>query len=657
MAFALGCKDVCLEYAAKKVLDCVTLGVDEGARIGIVGRNGDGKTSLISILAGVLEPESGKVFKRNDLSIRLLEQQDDLDDFATVSESIFEDIPEYVWASDPKIRQIISHLVGSIDLDSQISTLSGGERRRVYLAAVLVQNDDILILDEPTNHLDMLTIAWLAEHLVSRWRASDGVLLMVTHDRWFLDEVCNSMWEVHDAKVEPFEGGYSAYVLQRLEREEAARLAETKRQNLLRRELAWLSRGARARSSKPKFHVEAAEALIANEPPVRNPIELKRAAIARMGKQAVELVGVSKTYNDKTVVDDLSWVISPGDRIGILGENGAGKTTLLKLLNGKTKPDSGYVKVGKTVKMASLSQLLEELEDFGNYQLREVLSRYKTRYEIDGKEVSSSQLLERLGFAPAHLMMPISTLSGGQKRRLQLMLTLLEGANFLILDEPGNDMDIDMLAQIEGVLDSWPGTLIMVTHDRHLMERVTDNQYMIVDGKLLHLPGGVDQYIKMTASEQDGDEQVRDGSLRSGQAGGGEASVSAHGGSGTGVNAAVSGGAVSGVALGGGAAGGTVAGVSASGGAASGASASGAAAGSRTLSNSQRQEARRKLASAERKITTQQAKIDAAKEKLNNCDPADYLALIECENEIAELKARLEELENEWLEASELLGE
>ena len=398
-----------------------------------------------------------------------------------------------------------------------------------------------------------------------------------------------------------------------MEREEAARVAEAKRRNLLRRELAWLSRGARARTSKPKFHVEAAEALIADEPPARDALELKRAAVARMGKQAVELVGVTVELGGRKILDDVSWIIAPGDRIGVMGENGAGKTTLLKAIEGRIEPTSGYVKLGKTVKTAALSQRLEELDGLDGSQVREVLSRYRTRYTIDGKETTSSQMLERLGFTKAHFMMPISKLSGGQRRRLQLMLTLLEGANVLILDEPGNDMDVDMLAQIESVLDSWPGTLIVVTHDRHLMERVTDDQYAMIDGKIRHMPGGVDQYLELVARREAG---------------------SANGTGGTGTSraadafAAVDSGQVP-----------------------------RRAADAPNLSNSERQQARRRLASAERRMVAQQERIEAAMRKLADCDPTDYMALTEREAEVEAQRAKLSEIEDEWLEVSELLGE
>ena len=630
MAFALGCENVFLDYPAKRVFDNVTLGVDAGARIGVVGRNGDGKSSLLGVLSETLEPDDGRVFKRNDFSIGLLAQDDDLDDDATIVQSLFGDAPEYVWASDPRIRSILDSLVGGLDLQGRIGTLSGGERRRVDLARVLCAHDDILMLDEPTNHLDMATITWLAGHLNRRWPRGQGVLLVVTHDRWFLDEVCTSMWEVHDGMVEPFTGGYSAYVLQRVEREEAARVAEVKRQNLLRRELAWLSRGARARATKPKFHVEAAEALIADEPPTRDVLELKRAAAARLGKQAVELVRATKRFGGRAVLDDVSWVIAPGDRIGILGANGAGKTTLLKLIEGAVaaedspaeltgigieeraknalKLDSGYIKIGKTVKLAVLSQRLEELDELGDYRVREVLSRYRTRYTIDGKELSSSQLLERLGFAHAHFQLPISKLSGGQKRRLQLMLTLLSGCNVLILDEPGNDMDIDMLKQMENVLDTWPGTLLMVTHDRYLMEHVTDNQYALVDGKVRHLPRGVDEYLEIVEEEAERQASPDEGaSAAAGQASAPLQEVDEK-----------------------------------------------TAVKNTPMSNAERQAARKRLASAERRMETMQGKLAAAKAAFAATDPTDYQGLLGGEAEVARLEAELAALEDEWLELSDL---
>ncbi len=497
MAYLLGCENVHLEYPAKTVFDSVSLGIDEGDRIGIVGGNGDGKSSLLSLLAGVIEPDDGRVIMRGGTTIGTLEQTDALNPEATVAHQIVGDAPEHTWASDARIRNILRGLVSDIPWESRIGELSGGQRRRVDLARVLVGDFDVLMLDEPTNHLDVHGIAWLAEHLKDRWQRRSGALLVVTHDRWFLDEVCLGMWEVHDGQVERFEGGFSAYVLQRVERAQAAQTAEQKRQNVLRKELAWLSRGARARATKPKFHVEAARALIADEPPMRNTLELKKTAMSRLGKQVVDLVGVTERFGETTVIDDVTWLIGPGDRFGILGENGSGKTTLLNLIAGSLEPTAGHVKIGKTVKFAVLSQHLDELNALGECRVREVLSRYKTRYEIDGKELTPAQLLERLGFEAAELSAPVSDLSGGQKRRLQLMLILLDRPNVLILDEPDNDLDIDMLAVVESLLDTWPGTLLLITHDRHLMERVTDDQFALIDGKVRHVPGGVDEYLRL----------------------------------------------------------------------------------------------------------------------------------------------------------------
>ena len=497
MAFLLGCENVHLEFPTKKVFDSVSLGINEGDRIGIVGGNGDGKSTLLSLLAGDLGPDDGRVIRRGGTTVGMLAQTDALDPAASVAHGIVGDVPEHTWASDARIRGILGGLVADIDWHGPIGELSGGQRRRVDLARVLVGDFDVLMLDEPTNHLDVHGIAWLAEHLKSRWPKKSGALLVVTHDRWFLDEVCLGMWEVHDGDVEQFDGGYSAYVLQRVERAEAAQKAEQKRQNLMRKELAWLSRGPRARSTKPKFRMDAARELIADEPPVRNSIELKRTAMSRLGKQVVELSGVTERFGDKTVIDDVTWLIGPGDRFGILGENGSGKTTLLNVILGALEPTSGSVKIGKSVKFAVLSQHLNELNVLADSRVREVLARHKARFEFDGKELTPAQLLERLGFEAAHLSAYVADLSGGQKRRFQLMLILLDKPNVLILDEPDNDLDIDMLAVVESLLDTWPGTLLLITHDRHLMERVTDDQYALVDGKVRHVPGGVDEYLRL----------------------------------------------------------------------------------------------------------------------------------------------------------------
>lgn len=609
MAFLFGCENVHFEYPTKTVFESVSLGVNDGDCIGVVGRNGDGKSTLLGLFDGTIEPDEGRVVRTGGVRFASLHQGDTLADAQTVGWNIVGTMPEYEWASDANIRQIIEGLLEDIAWDAPVSTLSGGQRRRVDLARVLVADADVLLLDEPTNHLDVVAIDWLAKHLRRRFARKDGALVVVTHDRWFLDEVCDRMWEVHDALVEPFEGGYSAYILQRVERQRQAELAEQKRQNLMRRELAWLSRGARARSTKPKFHVETAQALIAEEPPLRNSVELKQAAISRLGKQCVNVENVSFSYGDHKVIDDVTWLIGPGDRYGLLGANGAGKSTLLDIVQGKLLPQTGRVKIGKTVKFAFLSQKLEELNPLGSDRVREVLSRYKSRYVIDGKEVSPATLLESLGFTSAHLNMPVNTLSGGQKRRLQLMLILLDSPNVLILDEPSNDLDTDMLVAVENVLDTWPGTLILVSHDRYLMERVTDNQFALIGGKIVHVPRGVDEYLELL------DEYKKEGiagRLNDGTAG-----------------------ARTGV----------------------GSKADELDSSQSPLSAAQVRDIRKKLQSLERKMNTAQRKVDEAKEALQGVDPYDYQALGEAQGKVNECEEKLAALEEEWLDTAALLEE
>ncbi len=454
MAFLLGCEKVRVDFPTKEVFSEVSLGVDEGDRVGIVGRNGDGKSTLLNLLAGTLEPDEGRVLRNGAVRVGVLGQADSLDPAATVGQAVVGDLPEYEWAGDARIRDIIAGLAGDIPWDAQVGTLSGGQRRRVDLVRLLIGDWDVLALDEPTNHLDVRAITWLADHLKTRWKKGAGALLVVTHDRWFLDEVCLRMWEVHDKRVEPFEGGFSAYIMQRVERDRVAALAEQKRQNELRRELAWLSRGARARATKPKFHVAAAQELIADVPPLRDELELKRMAMARLGKQVVDLEHVSVRFDDKTILDDVDWIIGPGDRYGIVGENGTGKTTLLRVIQGLQRPNAGEVKIGKTVRFAVLSQHLDDLSELGDDRVRQVIGRYSRRTMLDGKEMTPAQLLEKLGFKRADLNEPVKDLSGGQKRRLALMLILLDEPNVLILDEPGNDLDTDMLAVVEDLLDA-----------------------------------------------------------------------------------------------------------------------------------------------------------------------------------------------------------
>ena len=502
MAHLLGAESVRLEYPNIVVFEAVTLGVSEGDRIGIVGRNGDGKSSLLGILSGRVVPDEGKVTRRGGLRVGALEQADTLDDASTVGHAIVGDRPDHVWAGEPRIREIIAGLVVDVPWDARIDTLSGGQRRRVDLAALLVEDWDLVILDEPTNHLDVEGVQWLADHLRQRWTKTQGGLLVVTHDRWFLDEVCTATWEVHDRIVEPFDGGYAAYVLQRVERDRQNATIEAKRQNLMRKELAWLRRGAPARTSKPKFRIDAANVLIDDVPPPRDRVELAKLATARLGKDVVDIENVSVSYGENAVLTDVTWRIGPGDRLAVLGANGVGKSTLLGLVSGAVLPTRGRVKRGKTVRIGTLDQRFADLEVIADDRVREVLARTRTTFLIDGRDLTPAQLLERLGFSRDHLSSRVAELSGGQKRRLQLLLVLLDEPNVLILDEPTNDVDTDMLTAMEDLLDSWPGTLLVVSHDRYLVERITDMQYAILGGGLRHLPGGVDEYLRLRAEER-----------------------------------------------------------------------------------------------------------------------------------------------------------
>ena len=611
MAFLLGCEKARVEFPTKTVFEDVSLGLDEGDRIGVVGKNGDGKSTLLSLLAGIIEPDEGRVIRTRGVRVGVLGQADALSDDDTVEHAVVGDIPEYEWAGDARVRDIISGLAADIPWRGRVGDLSGGQRRRVDLARLLIGDWDVLMLDEPTNHLDMRAITWLAHHLKARWKHGTGALLVVTHDRWFLDEVCLSMWEVHDRTIDPFEGGFSAYIQQRVERDRQAQVAEQRRQNQLRRELAWLARGAQARSTKPKFRIDAARELIADVPPLRNTLELKRMAVARLGKQVVDLTDVSVRLGGKTVLDDVSWIIGPGDRFGIVGENGAGKTTLLRVIEGALAPSAGRVKIGKTVKFAVLSQHLDNLVKLGSDRVREVIGRYSRRVMLDGKEATPAQLLERLGFTRDDLNEPVCDLSGGQKRRLALMLILLDEPNVLILDEPGNDLDTDMLAQVEDLLDGWPGMLLLVTHDRYLMERVTDNQYALINGKIRHLPRGVDEYLELVGRTTD----ERGGVVASSS---GKASASKQPSTSAGEQAA---------------------------GAAS------------KLSGGEIRAFRKSMASAERKMDTLRGKIEGIHQAMTEVDPSDYVKLGDMQKEIKQIEAQIEALEEEWMEAAEALGE
>ena len=733
--YDIGLEHVSLAFATKTIFTDVTQGVFEGDRIGIVGKNGDGKSTLLHLFRGTQEPDSGRVTKRGGLTFGMLDQRDPLDDNATIREAALEGRADYEWASDNTSREIMEALLGGMSLDAKVGSLSGGQRRRADLARLLLKDWDILALDEPTNHLDVVTIHWLAEHLKNRWSKGQGVLLLVTHDRWFLDEVCESMWEVHDGVIEPFEGGYSAYMLQRVERDRQADVRETKRRNLARKELAWLSRGARARSTKQKFHVKAARELIADVPPIRNTVELKQMATSRLGKQVVDLINVTQifehtqgmaeidpdvaaladsasrvdvvnamyaepqlhgsvevavtdmddprlvdagvpeaieaaakareaeanvpsdierevrrqntggetigsdaldeeaatsaarkvTVSGREILDDVTWLIGPGDRFGIVGANGAGKSTLLKLIDGTLTPTVGHVNIGKTVKFAVLSQRLDELEKLGRYKIKEVLSRYKPSYIVDGKEVTPGQLMERLGFESAQLMTPIRDLSGGQKRRMQLLLILLDEPNVLIMDEPGNDLDTDMLAVMEDLLDTWPGTLIVVSHDRYLLERVTDQQFALIGGKVRHLPGGVQDYLDMVEDLKNGKGLPED---KAGFAGTGGSSAKR--------------------------------GAQGKGSAAESVPQSTSSEGSQDsaepkLSGKAFHEASKRVNAIERKLAKLEEQKSDLEAQMASHDPSDYEGLNKLNEQLTAVNGESDDLEAEWLELSEQL--
>ena len=501
MAHLLGAEKIRLSFATTRVFENLTIGVQDGDRIGIVGRNGDGKSTLLKLFARIQEPDSGQITKRGDVRIGILDQFDQFSPNETISHVVVGDTPEHEWAGNAKIRDIFQGLLKDFDFNQKVSELSGGQRRRVALAALLAQEWDILMLDEPTNHLDIEGVAWLAQHLKTRWGKATGGLLVVTHDRWFLDEVCNLTWEVHDGIVEIYDGGYASYILERNERARSQAASESRRQNLLRKELAWLRRGAPARTTKPKFRIDAANELIANEPPPRDSVSLAKLATTRLGKDVLDIENLNYEIDSQQILNNVTLRLGPGDRIGLVGPNGAGKTTLLRLILGKISPTSGRVKLGKTVVPAILSQEVLELDEFGDQRIFELIAREKKTFTVNKKEVGISQLIEQLGFTSLQLQTPVSDLSGGQKRRLQLLRLLFGEPNLLILDEPTNDLDTDMLAQVEDLLDSWPGTLIVVSHDRYLLERVTDMQYALLgDGALRHLPRGVDQYLELRSA-------------------------------------------------------------------------------------------------------------------------------------------------------------
>ena len=493
-------EEVSKAFDIRPLLDLVSLGVSEGDRIGIVGRNGSGKSTLMKIIAGTEEPDSGRVTKSSSSKIGILSQVDSASADATVGDVVIANREKHEWASDAKIREIFTGLFGGFDdhlFERKFASLSGGEKRRVGLAKLLIDGLDLILLDEPTNHLDVEGVAWLAEHLNKR---KDLAVLVVTHDRWFLDAVTDRTWEVVSGKVEEYDGGYSAFVLAKAERSRQANVTDARRNNLIRKELAWLRRGAPARTTKPKFRVDAANELISAEPAPRDSTELLKFALNRLGKTVFELHHAEIAAGDKKLISDLTWNVGPGDRIGIVGINGAGKTTLMRVLAGQIKPVSGKLVTGITVKVAFLTQHLDELDP--QWRLLEAVEKVATHVEIGkGKTLSASQLCERLGFDRDAQWTPVGDLSGGERRRLQLTRLLMDSPNVLLLDEPTNDFDIETLTELEDLLDSYGGTLIVISHDRYFLERVCDRFYgLLGDQALRDLPRGVDQYLEQRAA-------------------------------------------------------------------------------------------------------------------------------------------------------------
>ncbi len=606
MAHLIGAENLSVAFVTRTILDSVSLGIEEGDRIGVVGRNGDGKSTLLRLLAQRGTPDSGRVTKRRDVTVGYLDQSDVLDGDLEVGRAIVGDQADHEWASNPRIRDVMGGLVSEVDWHARISSLSGGQKRRVALAKLLIADDDVIMLDEPTNHLDVEGVAWLARHLQQRWRANEGGMLVVTHDRWFLDEVCNHTWEVHDAVVDDFEGGYAAYVLARAERDRMASVVESKRVQLVKKELAWLRRGAPARTAKPKFRIEAANELIADVPEPRDSLALSKMAMSRLGKDVLDLEDVSLTIDDgqnpeRTLFDGITLRLAPGQRLGLVGVNGSGKTTLLRLLNGDIAPTSGKYKRGKTVQTAVLSQEVRELDDVRDSRVIEVIESEKRVFAVGGKEVSASQLVEQLGFTNEKQWTRVSELSGGERRRLQLLRLLVGEPNVLMLDEPTNDLDTDTLSAIEDVLDGWPGTLVVVSHDRYLLERVTDSQMALLgDGRLRDLPGGVDQYLELRTAA---------GPLT---ATGSAASPAVSGGSGS------------------------------------------------TSTEAELRQARKDLTRIERqisKVDTQKGKLQQQMNDAGARADADFGSIAEINVRLQDLQTEIEGLEAQWMETSEILGE
>lgn len=621
MAHLLGVENLRIVVGSRTLLDGVTVGIEDGTRVGVLGPNGAGKSTFLQALSGQREIDGGRITRAADTRVAILNQSDNFPPGISVRQAVHGDMPEHVWASNPAVRDIHAGLLADVDLAADVDTLSGGQRRRVALAHVLTQDAQVVVLDEPTNHLDVEGVDWLARHLQKRFDSArgDGALVVVTHDRWFLDAICNRVWEVVPGvdpgngrpqipgRIELYDGGYAAYILARAERARQAEVAAAKRENLLRKELAWLRRGAPARTSKPRFRIDAAEALIADVPPPRDSVEITRMATARLGKRVIDLENVSVSYpapggGENQVLREVTWRLAPGERVGIVGVNGAGKTTLLRLLQGTQKPTSGRVRTGQTVDVVTLSQTTHELDQISELRVVEAVAAVAEHVTVGGKELSASQLVERLGFTRQRAWTRVGEISGGERRRLQLLRLLMAQPNVLLLDEPTNDLDTDTLAAIEDILDTFPGTLVVVSHDRYLLERVTDHQLALLgDGHLRDLPGGVEQYLELRRQQL---------AASSGAAGATSATAEAKNAPSQGEQGA--------------------------------------------LSGAQRHAAAKNLARLERqldKVSAQIAKLHADMEAAS-ADPGRVNDLIELGKQLSQAQERQADIELEWLEAA-----
>ena len=625
MANLINLETVTKSFGLKTLLDNVSLGVQTGDRIGIVGVNGGGKTTLLEVLTGIEEPDSGRVSHNSALRMAVVTQRFDLDESITIAEAVIKPLglETYEWASNAKVRDVLGGLgIVELGLDTVVGQLSGGERRRVNLAAALVQDVDLVVLDEPTNHLDVEGVQWLASHLLSRKVA----VIVVTHDRWFLDTIATLTWEVHDGQVDSYDGGYNDWTFARAERARQADAMEQRRQNLARKELAWLRRGAPARTSKPRYRIEAAEALIADVPAPRDTVELMAFSKQRQGRVVIELEDATITTPDgRELVENLTWRLAPGQRIGLVGVNGSGKTTLLRTLAGENKLAEGRRIEGQTVRLGWLRQELDDLDP--NRRLLDAIEDVATYVHMGKKEMSASQLAERLGFSPKRQRTPIGDLSGGERRRLQLTRVLMAEPNVLLLDEPTNDLDIDTLQELESLLDSWPGTLVVISHDRYLIERIADDTYALFgDGKLTNLPGGIEEYLKIRAEHEAANPT---GALNLGDvANTSEAAP---------IDASSAGPASTGAA-------------------AAAAGSTPAAAPQSRLSNQEQREITKKMNALERKMS----KLDPQIAKINAdmaaaAQQMDTEALTRLDSELKELEAEREGLEMEWMELGETL--